>query len=59
MPGVYFRALVLIDGDLFKIVGLEDLVAGQTADIVDAIAPHQEFRFLMLANRHKFGITPF
>src|SRR5579871_5718709 len=38
--------------DLLQIFRLEDLVAVQAAKVIDPIAPHQEFRALVLTARH-------
>jgi len=47
----FFLGLV-VGRNLLQVVGLEDLVAIHTADVLDSIAAHQEFRALMFAARH-------
>ncbi|HEY1757248.1 MAG TPA: hypothetical protein VGG72_17875 [Bryobacteraceae bacterium] len=43
---------LVVRGDLLQVVGLEDLIAVQTTDVIDPIAAHQEFRALMFTARH-------
>jgi hypothetical protein len=47
---LFFR--VVVYGNLFQIVGLENLTAIHAVQIVDPIPSHQEFRALMLTARH-------
>src|SRR5262249_5559875 len=49
---------VFIEGNLFQIVGFENVVAIHTAHVVDPVTPHQEFRALMLTARHRMQIIP-
>jgi hypothetical protein len=43
---------VLVYGNLFEIVGFENLTAIEAVHVVDPIPPHQEFRALMLTAWH-------
>ena len=57
---VFFFGRYFSQGCLqFEVFSLEYLVASQAAKVVDAIAPHQEFRLFMLTGRHNGQITPF
>ena len=40
-------------GNLFQIVGLENLTAIHAVDVIDPIPAHQEFRALMLTGWHR------
>ena len=40
------------DGVGFQVVGLEDLVATQATDVIDAVAAHQELCLFMLTAWH-------
>ena len=42
-----------------KVVRVEDLIAGQAAHVVDAVAPHQKLSFLVLTIRHRRLYTLF
>ena len=42
----------VVDGNLFQVIRFEDLLAIQTADIIDPIPAHQEFRARMFTARH-------
>ncbi|MEO5926190.1 MAG: hypothetical protein ABIR70_20375 [Bryobacteraceae bacterium] len=41
-----------VGGDCEKVVRLENLVTGQAAHVVNAIAAHHEFSFGVLTDRH-------
>jgi hypothetical protein len=43
---------LVVRGDLLQVVGLKHLIAVQTADVLDSIAAHQEFRALVFTTRH-------
>lgn len=45
--------------DLLEVFRFEYLVAIHTADVVDPIPTHHEFRSRMLAVWHRFQINPF
>ena len=44
---------VVVGRDLLQVFRLEDLIAIQTAEIIDSVAPHQEFRAFMFTARHR------
>ena len=48
-----FFVRVVVDGNLFQIVGLENLTAIHAVHVIDPIPPHQEFRALVLTARHR------
>ena len=39
--------------DLFQILGFEDLIAIDAAEIIHSVASHQEFRALVFTERHR------
>lgn len=56
-PRLFFLDLV-VDGNLLQIFRFENLVTVQTADVIDPIAAHQEFRARMFTTRHSKLIIP-
>ena len=44
--------VVVVNGYAFQIFGLENLVAVQTADIIDPVTPGEDFSARMLTDRH-------
>jgi hypothetical protein len=54
-----FFGFVRVGGHLLQVICFEDLIAGQAAKIINAIAPHQEFCVRMFATRHKAGYPLF
>src|SRR5665213_2647366 len=51
LPARLFFGFVVC-GNLFKIVGFEDLTALDAVHVVDPVAPHQEFRANVLTAGH-------
>ena len=54
-----WQFLVLIQGNLFEVLGFEDLIAVHTSQIVDPVPPHQELRALVFTARHRMQIIPY
>jgi hypothetical protein len=52
LPARLFFGFVVY-GNLFQIVGLENLTAIHAVDVIDPIPAHQEFRALMLTGWHR------
>ncbi len=50
--------VIFVDGGLFQIPRIEDLIAVHAPQVIDAIAAHQELGLFMLAGRHKGQIHP-
>jgi len=49
---------VVVNGNLFQILGLENLTAVQAVHVVDPIPPHQELGTFMLTAGHGKQIIP-
>jgi len=43
---------IVIEWNLFQIVGFKDVVAVETTHVIDPVTPHQELRALMLTAGH-------
>jgi hypothetical protein len=48
--------VVIVNGDLFQVVGFEHVIAIHASQIFDPVSPHQEFRALVLTTRHRTQI---
>jgi hypothetical protein len=53
--GLFF---VFVQGNLFEVVGVKDLIAVLTSQVVDPVSPHQELRALVFTARHRMQIIP-
>ena len=49
---------IVVDGNLFEVVGFENLIAVEAPQVIDPVTPHQEFRALVLTSWHRTQIIP-
>jgi len=53
------QLFVLVQWDLFQVFGFKDLIAVHASQIVDPVAPHQEFGAVVFTARHRMQIIPY